>query len=118
MFEDKKKGKEDMQIIKESTYVTLINVFETTPEQQQQVVDSWLRAVELSQNDPGIIAAALHKSLDGTRVINYAQWRSKADHERHLMKNREQREARQSLTERVDSHLYEVVYLFERRDED
>lgn len=33
---------------------------------------------------PGFISANLHKSLDGTRVVNYAQWRSKAEFEAML----------------------------------
>ena len=28
---------------------------------------------------PGFISASIHRSLDGTKVINYAQWRSQAD---------------------------------------
>jgi heme-degrading monooxygenase HmoA len=28
---------------------------------------------------PGSISASIHKSLDGTRVVNYAQWRSAED---------------------------------------
>jgi len=29
----------------------------------------------------GFVSANIHKSLDGTRVVNYAQWRSKDDFE-------------------------------------
>jgi heme-degrading monooxygenase HmoA len=28
---------------------------------------------------PGFISASIHRSADGTKVINYAQWRSQAD---------------------------------------
>jgi heme-degrading monooxygenase HmoA len=30
---------------------------------------------------PGFISASIHKSIDGTRIVNYAQWRSNADFE-------------------------------------
>ncbi len=104
-----------MFVSKEGNLVTLINVFETKPEQQQEVIDQWIRFVEAVPDEPGMIGAALHRSTDGTRVVNYAQWRSEEDFERFVQKYREQMEARRPLAERVDPHLYEVVYLSERR---
>jgi len=104
-----------MRVSRESHLVTLINVFETKPEQQQELIEQWSRFVEEVRGEPGLIGTALHRSTDGTRVINYAQWRSVEDFERFVKKYREQMEARRPLAERVDPHLYEVVYLFERR---
>ena len=94
--------------------MTLINVFETKPEQQQELIDQWIRFIEEVTGEPGMIGAALHRSTDGTRVVNYAQWRSEEDFENFVKKYREQMDARRPLAERVDPHLYEVVYLFER----
>jgi quinol monooxygenase YgiN len=102
-----------MRITREGNLVTLINVFETKPEQQQEVIDQWIRFVEGVKDEPGMIGTALHRSTDGARVVNYAQWRSEEDLERFVKKYREQMEARRPLAERVDPHLYEVVYLFE-----
>jgi quinol monooxygenase YgiN len=104
-----------MRVSRESHLVTLTNVFETKPEQQQELIDQWIRFVEEVRGEPGLIRTALHRSTDGTRVVNYAQWRSKKDFESFAKKYREQMEARRPLAERVDPHLYEVVYLFERR---
>ena len=105
-----------MRVTREGHLVTVINVFETKPEQQQELIDAWIRFVEEVRGEPGMIGAALHRSTDGTRVVNYAQWRSVEDFERFVKKYREQMDARRLLAERVDPHLYEVVYLFERRD--
>ena len=33
------------------------------------------------KNMPGFISASIHKSFDGHKVINYAQWRSREDFE-------------------------------------
>jgi quinol monooxygenase YgiN len=105
-----------VRISREGQLVTLINVFETKPEQQQELIDQWIRFVEGEViGEPGMIGAALHRSIDGTRIVYYAQWRSVEDYERFMKKNREQMEARRPLPERVDLHLYEVVYLTERR---
>ncbi len=103
-----------MRVTREGHLVTVINVFETKPEQQQELIDAWIRFVEEVRGEPGMIGAALHRSTDGTRVVNYAQWRSVEDFERFVKKYREQMYARRPLAERVDPHLYEVVYLFER----
>jgi quinol monooxygenase YgiN len=103
-----------MLISREGNLVTLINVFETKPEQQQALIDQWIRFAEEVKGEPGMIGAALHRSTDGTRVVNYAQWRSEADFDSFVKKYHEQMDVLRPLAERVDPHLYEVVYLYER----
>ena len=105
-----------MLITKEGNLVTVINVFETTPEQQQELIDAWIRFAEEVKEEPGFIAAALHKSTDGIRVINYAHWRSEADFGRFLNKADGQFEQWGWHATRVDPHTYDVVYLYERAD--
>lgn len=61
--------------------VTLINVFTVEPENQQRLVDIFVEAGLAMSKRSGFISANIHKSLDGTRVINYVQWRSKEDFE-------------------------------------
>jgi quinol monooxygenase YgiN len=57
--------------------VTLVNVFTVEPAQQLALVDALDTATrEIFSTLPGFISANLHTSLDGTRVINYAQWAS------------------------------------------
>jgi len=73
-----------MHISKDGDLITLINVFDTTPEQQQALIDQWVRFTEEVSNEPGYVGTALHKSTDGTRVINYAHWRSQADFDAFL----------------------------------
>lgn len=65
--------------------VTLINVFTVDPVNQQRLVDLLIRATDgLVDRAPGFIASTLHRSLDGTRVAMYAQWRSAEDY--HAMR--------------------------------
>ena len=62
--------------------VTLINVFTVEPANQQQLLELLARATETSvRHAPGFISASLHRSLDGTKVTMYAQWRSIADYQ-------------------------------------
>ncbi len=67
-------------IAQDQALVTLINVFKVAPENQQRLVDLLVEATEdVMAKLPGFISANIHKSLDGTRVTNYAQWRSVED---------------------------------------
>lgn len=103
-----------MRISQEGNLITLINVFETTPEQQQALIEQWIRFTEAVKDDPGFIGAALHKSTDGTRVINYAHWRSQADFNTFLTQHGAEFAQFGQNSLRMDPHNYEVVYLHER----
>ncbi len=61
-------------------FVTLINTFTIKPERQSEVIQLLQQATEeVMKKLPGFISATIHKSLDGTKVANYAQWRSLED---------------------------------------
>ena len=69
-------------IDKNNKILTLINVFHVGPDNQQKLVDLLTLATESSvKNITGFISSSLHKSLDGTKVTMYAQWRSLADYQ-------------------------------------
>jgi quinol monooxygenase YgiN len=54
---------------------TLINVYQTTPENQEYLVAMIVKSTEeVACKQPGYISAAVHKSIDGTKVTNYSQW--------------------------------------------
>ena len=62
--------------------VALINVFTVDPRRQTELVDALDRAtVQIFATVPGFVSANLHVSLDGTRVVNYAQWASAEQYE-------------------------------------
>jgi len=62
--------------------LTLINVFTVRPEDQQKLVQLLLDATdETMKHLPGFVSATIHKSHDGKKVVNYAQWRSLKDFE-------------------------------------
>ncbi|MFJ9363612.1 antibiotic biosynthesis monooxygenase family protein [Nocardia sp. NPDC101769] len=62
-----------MPIIRVDGTVTQINVFTVDPGRQQPLIDYLARAAQVASEVPGWISASLHRSLDGTRVVNYAQ---------------------------------------------
>jgi quinol monooxygenase YgiN len=62
---------------------TLINVFTVAPADQLRLIELLAHATELNiRHVPGFVSAALHRSLDGTKVTMYAQWRSAEDYQR------------------------------------
>ena len=65
---------------------------------------------QLTQH-PDVISATFHRSLDGTRTMNYGQWRSLANFE-ELVKNPKYASLNlywRGLAEN-EFHLYEVVF--------
>jgi quinol monooxygenase YgiN len=63
-------------------HMVLINTFTVDPAKADQLVQVLVDATEkVMKNMPGFVSANLHVSEDRTRVVNYAQWRSKADFE-------------------------------------
>lgn len=69
-------------ISKETNFLTLINVFTVNPANQQRLVDLLTLATENSvRKVTGFISSSLHKSIDGTKVTMYAQWKSTEDYQ-------------------------------------
>jgi quinol monooxygenase YgiN len=69
-------------ISKGSELLTLINIFTVEPANQQELVDLLVEATRTSvRYVGGFVSASLHRSLDGTKVAMYAQWRSIADYQ-------------------------------------
>lgn len=98
----------------EQPLVTLINVFTVEPERQQELVDFLAHiTTSIINKQPGYISANIHRSLDGTKVTNYAQWRSRADFEAMLNnpKAREPMQQTMQIATRAEPTLYEVAYI-------
>jgi quinol monooxygenase YgiN len=107
------------KIEKGGDVVTLINVFTVKPENQQRLLALLVEATESVMNrQPGFVSANLHKSLDGARVVNYAQWRSKEAFEAMLEDPAAVRHMKEAarLAEGFEPHLYEVAFVDEARE--
>ena len=65
--------------INENRYFTPIIEFEVTPKQHQVLIDGISDEVERRfTRYAGFVSASFYASEDGQRVINYAQWLSRA----------------------------------------
>jgi heme-degrading monooxygenase HmoA len=96
---------------------TLINIFTVQADRQRELVDLLVRATdEVMQHLPGFIAANIHASADGTRVVNYAQWES-ADAFHAMLENpaaQEHMGQAAVLADRFDPNLYTVESVHHR----
>ena len=91
--------------------MTLVNVFTVEPANQQRLIDLLVEATEHTMKRlSGFVSANIHRSADGTKVINYAQWRSAQDFDamrQHPEAARHMQEA--SSLAKVDPIVCEVV---------
>jgi len=103
-------------IAKHNDVVTLINVFTVAPHEQQRLVEVLVDATQkVMRKQPGFVSANIHRSLDGRRVTNYAQWRSREAFEA-MLQNQEATEhmgEAAKIAERFEPHLYEVSFVDE-----
>lgn len=98
-------------IAKHNDVATVIFSFAVEPERQQELIDLMIDALETTTKyQPGFVSASFHKSLDGVRVFNYAQWRTQADYEAFAQSPQDQAiNVKFSQFQLLDSHVYEVV---------
>src|ERR1700748_1073501 len=98
-------------ITEHADYATLINVFAVEPERARQLADLLTAATEdVMQHIDGFISANIHLSTDGTRVVNYAQWRN-AEARRAMRRTPAPRQHRAQCADLADGfepHLYTV----------
>jgi quinol monooxygenase YgiN len=100
-------------ISKDAKLVTFINVFTVEPANQQRLVELLARVTETSvRNASGFVSCALHRSLDGTRVTMYSQWRTIEDYET-MRRDPALLPLQEALTiAKFEPGLYEVVETF------
>jgi hypothetical protein len=105
-----------MPIIRPHTpVITQINVFTVPADRQQPLIDHLARAATVASEVGGWLSASLHRSLDGTRVVNYAQSVDEAAARQVIAHLRERGliDANAAFGT-ADPGLYEVVHTLER----
>lgn len=104
-------------IAENSGLVTLINTFTVEPSNQQELIALLADATETSVRAvPGFVSAALHRSIDGTKVTMYAQWASLGhyQHYRSMLADpvASPYVAKVLAIARYDPGMYDVVKVF------
>ncbi len=95
--------------------VTQIKIVEPEPGRQAEALTLMSERARFMARQPGFIAIALHRSLDGRRIVNYIQWQTRellqAAHKSPEF--RKQWGHFDELTDEIDPHLYEVAEVIE-----
>ena len=95
--------------------VTQINVFKVpSPDRQQPLIELLKQAAQSVRDVPGWMSANIHRSLDGTRVVNYAQCDSTESWQAVMRKLEEGGYLRANKAFGIpEPGLYEVVFVLE-----
>lgn len=97
-------------IAKHNDVLTVIIIFAVEPTRQQELIDTIIEFLEVVKQQPGFVSSSIHKSIDGVRVMNYAQWQSQQDYEAFIHNAQVQAKgAKLSQFQIHESHQYEVV---------
>ena len=101
-------------ISKDDQLLTLINVFTVEPVNQQELVELLSQATQASvRYVKGFVSASLHRSLDGAKVVMYAQWRSVEDYQAMRSNPTASPYMQKALAlARFELGMYEVVEIF------
>jgi quinol monooxygenase YgiN len=107
-------------ISKDRILVTFINVFTVAPANQARLVELLTAVTDnYVRRARGFISSSLHRSLDGTKVTMYAQWKSLADYEAMRKDPGPAPYLEEALTiAKFEPGIYEVVESFDPLLED
>jgi len=107
-------------ISKDANLITFINVFAVDPANQSRLVDLLTKVTDaFVRHALGFVSSSLHRSLDGTKVTMYAQWRSLEDYEAMRKEPGPLPYLQEALTiAKFEPAMYEVVASFTPPRED
>ena len=91
---------------------TQITTVRLSPENQDEVVNLMVERARFMATQPGFVSINLHRSRDGTHLINYIQWTSpeklKAAHQSPEFRKKWPQFG--DLANEIEPWLYEVVF--------
>jgi heme-degrading monooxygenase HmoA len=94
----------------QDVFIVIIS-FVVDPSRQSELLKEIVDFLEkLVKKQPGFVSSTLHKSLDGTRVINYAQWRSREDYETFVQHTLTNQAPEIFQTYPFESHSYQIEH--------
>jgi heme-degrading monooxygenase HmoA len=91
---------------------TQITTVKLPPDNQDEVLNLMKERARFMATQPGFISVNLHRSKDGSHVVNYVQWTNpeKLAAAHHSPEFRKKWPQFADLAEEIEPCLYEVVY--------
>jgi heme-degrading monooxygenase HmoA len=101
------------EINKDGKIVTQITTVEVEPENQSEVLQLMTERARFMAKQPGFVSVSLHRSADGSHIVNYVQWASpdKLTAAHHNPEFRAKWPRFGELVENVQPCLYDVVLI-------
>ena len=93
--------------------VTQITTVKLPPDNQDEVLDLMIERSRFMATQPGFVSVTLHRSQDGSHVVNYVQWTSaeKLSAAHHSPEFRKKWPRFAELANEIDPCLYEVIHI-------
>jgi heme-degrading monooxygenase HmoA len=92
---------------------TQITTVKLPPDNQNEVLDLMIERARFMATQPGFISVNLHRSRDGSHVVNYIQWTSldKLTAAHHSPEFRKKWPRFGQLAQEIDPCLYDIVHV-------
>jgi len=101
------------EISQNNDIVTQITTVKVPPEHQAEVLELMEQRARFMAKQPGFISISLHKSEDGSHLVNYVQWtnRKKLEAAHHAPEFRKQWPRFGELVKEAEPCLYQVAHV-------
>jgi heme-degrading monooxygenase HmoA len=103
------------EIQENSDLVTQITTVKLSPDNQDEVLKLMTERARFMATQPGFISISLHRSQDGTHVVNYVQWnnRNQLEAAHHSPEFRKKWPQFGMLADEIEPCLYDVIHVEE-----
>jgi heme-degrading monooxygenase HmoA len=93
--------------------VTQITTVKLPPDRQDEVLKLMTERARFMATQPGFVSVSLHRSKDGSHVVNYIQWRDAKQLEaaHHSPEFRKRWPRFGEIAEEIEPCLYDVVHV-------
>ena len=93
--------------------VTQITTVKLTPERQEDVLTLMTERARFMASQPGCVSVSLHRSKDGSHIVNYIQWKDEEGlHAAHRSPEfRKKWPQFGKIAEEISPCIYEVVHV-------
>ena len=93
--------------------VTQITIVKVPPDNQSEVLELMAERARFMATQPGFVSVSLHRSEDGSHVVNYVQWNNRKQLEaaHHSPKFRSKWPRFGELVKEAEPCLYEVTHV-------
>ena len=100
------------EIQENSGIVTQITTVKLPPDNQDEIIQLMTERARFMAKQPGFVSVNLHRSKDGTHIVNYVQWTNaeKLAAAHHSPEFRKKWPRFGELAKEIEPCLYDVVY--------